>query len=116
MGYSRIQLWQYITGILLIFLLAWHFASRIPPLRGVDTFLDTLKPDKVYEDLGGASGVLALLLAYAALFHGLNGLRGILFEWFGESRRGIINALMILLFIIFAGLATYAVAGITSPG
>ncbi|MCE4601653.1 MAG: hypothetical protein F7B18_00545 [Desulfurococcales archaeon] len=115
MGYSRIQLWQYITAILLIFLLAWHFASRLPFLRGVESFAETLAPDKVYEDVGGATGILALALAYTALFHGLNGLRGILLEWLGPSRKPVINTVIIILFIVFAGLATYGVTGITKP-
>ncbi len=116
MGYSRIQLWQYITAILLIALIAWHFASRIPWLRGVDSFQETLAPEKVYEDIGGLGGILALLLAYTALFHGLNGLRGILLEWLGPSRRSLINMIAVVLFLIFAGLATYGVIGLTPPG
>ncbi len=115
-GYSRIQLWQYITALLLVFLLAWHFAMRIPWIRDVTSFIDTLSPSKVYEDVGGLSGILALLLAYTALFHGLNGLRGILYEWRqGEGWRRLVNALVVVLFVVFAGLATYTVVGITEP-
>jgi len=116
MGYSRIQLWQYITGILLILLLAWHFSLRIPQLRGVESFIETLQPGKIYSDIGGATGILGILLAYAALFHGLNGLRGILLEWLGEGRRTLINLVAVILFIIFAGIATYTVIGLTNPG
>ncbi len=115
-GYSRIQLWQYVTAIILLFLLAWHFAMRIPWIRDSSSFIETLAPDKVYEDVGGLSGILALALAYAALFHGLNGLRGILFEWRqGEGWRRIVNVIIVILFIVFAGLATYTVIGITEP-
>ncbi len=116
MGAGTRLLVQYITGALLVILVIFHFASRIPQLRGVDSFLETLSPEAVYEDIGGASGIALLLLAYTALLHGLNGLRGILLEWTSGRHERAITAVIAILFIVFAGLATYTVIGATPPG
>ncbi len=115
MGASTRLLIQYITGALLVLLVLFHFASRIPQLRGADSFIETLSPEAVYEDVGGASGIILLLLAYAALLHGLNGLRGILLEWTSGRYEKAITAVLALLFIVFAGLATYTVIGTQPP-
>ncbi len=112
---STVQIWiQYVTAILLIFLLTWHLVVRVPWLRGVETFRDTLSPDKIFGEISGY-GILLLIFAYVALLHGFNGLRTILLEWTSGRYNGLITGVIIVLFIVFAALATYTVVGITPP-
>ncbi len=108
------SLLQYITGIILVFLLTWHLVVRVPWLRGVDSFAETLSPELVYREID-AYGVLLLIFAYATLYHGFNGLRGVLLEWTSGRYEKPITALIIVLFLVFAGLATYTVIGTKPP-
>ena len=106
---SSIQLLQYITAILLLFLVAFHLAERIPWITGV-SYEESLKSEYVsraYSEYGW----LLLLLAYAALFHGLNGVRGMLYEW-RPGRARLWDALTIAIFLLFAGIATYTVVAL----
>ena len=115
MAKSVVQTWvQYVTAMLLIFLLTWHLLVRVPWFRGVQSFADTLAPEKVYSEIGGY-GVLLLLFAYAVVLHAFNGLRGILLEWTSGRYRTLINITIIILIIVFAGLATYTVVGTQPP-
>ena len=115
MAKSVVQTWvQYITAIILVFLLTWHLLVRVPWLRGVETFAETLSPEKVYSEISGY-GVLLLLFAYAAILHGFNGLRGVLLEWTSGRYRTLINLVIIILIVVFAGLATYTVVGTQPP-
>lgn len=105
----RIQIFQYITAILLIGFLAFHLAERVPWLTGV-SYHESLRSDWVahaYSKYGWA----LLFLAYIALFHGLNGTRGMLYEWLPRYAR-LWDALFIVLFIIFAVIATYTLIGL----
>ncbi len=105
---------QYVTAILLIFLLTWHLVIRVPWLRGVETFRDTLAPHLIYREVD-VYGVLLLLFAYVAILHGFNGLRGILLEWTSGKYKGAITVLIILLVVVFAALATFTVIGTPAP-
>jgi len=111
---STRSLVQYITGIILVFLLTWHLLVRVPWLRGVDTFRDTLSPELVYREIDGY-GILLLIFAYAVLYHGFNGLRNVLLEWTSGRYEKPITAIIIVLFLVFAGLATYTVVGTSPP-
>ena len=115
MAASTKSLLQYITGIILVFLLTWHLVLRVPWLRGVDSFAETLAPEKIYEEVSGLSGVLLLIFAYAVLYHGFNGLRNVLLEWSGGRYDKVITVVIVVLFIVFAGLATYTVVGTQPP-
>lgn len=106
---SSIQLLQYITAMLLIIFLSFHLAERVPWLTGV-SYHDSLKSERVSEAYSKYEWAL-LLLAYAALFHGLNGFRGMLYEWVPRYAR-LWDALFVLLFIVFAGIATYTLVGL----
>lgn len=113
---SVVQTWfQYVTGILLIFLLTWHLVVRVPWLRGVKSFAETLAPELVYHEVT-AYGVLLLIFAYATLLHGFNGLKNVLLEWTSGRYKGLITAIIVILFFVFAGLATYTVIGIKPVG
>ncbi|MCE4622953.1 MAG: hypothetical protein F7B19_06550 [Desulfurococcales archaeon] len=112
---SKRLLLQYVTAILLIFLLTWHLVIRVPALRGVDTFMETLSAKLVYGEIS-SYGVLLLIFAYVALLHGFNGLRNVLLEWTGGKYSKPITIIIVILFIVFASLATYTVVGITPPG
>ncbi len=113
-GASKKMLLQYLTAILLIFLLTWHLVIRVPWLRGVESFMETLAPDVIYHEIS-AYGVLLLIFAYATLLHGFNGLRNILLEWTNGKYAGLITVVIVVLLIVFAGLATYTVVGVEPP-
>lgn len=115
MAASLRSLIQYITGIILAFLLTWHLVIRVPWLRGVESFAETLSPEMIYEEVSGLSGILLLVFAYATLYHGFNGLRNVLLEWTSGRYDKAITALVVVLFIVFAGLATYTVIGTKPP-
>ncbi len=114
MGASKKLLLQYITAILLIALLTWHLVIRVPALRGVSTFAQTLANEKIYSEVT-TYGALVLLFGYVVLLHAFNGLRNMVLEWTGGKYNAIITIIIIILFIVFAGLATYTVVGITPP-
>jgi len=112
---SLIQLLQYVTGALMVVLISIHLAARIPWLRGVESFIETLDATVVYREITGF-GVLLLLLAYATLFHAVNGLRIILLELrHGEYWDRAVNIAAVTVFIVFAAIATYTVIGVSPP-
>jgi succinate dehydrogenase / fumarate reductase membrane anchor subunit len=107
---SSLQIWQYITAILLIGLLGFHLLQRVPWIWGVSTIDQTLTAAWVYSDYVHYGWAL-LLLAYVALFHGLNGVRGMLLELHqGRLYEITINVLFWIVFIAFAVIATATVA------
>jgi succinate dehydrogenase / fumarate reductase membrane anchor subunit len=109
---SVLQLLQYVTGALMVLLVSWHLAMRIPWLRGVDSFMETLDSTIVYQEIT-AFNVLLLLLAYATLFHGVNGLRIILLELrHGKYWDKAVNAAAVIVFIVFAAIATHTVVAL----
>ena len=106
---SNIQVWQYITAILLIGLLGFHLLQRVPWIWGFSTMDQTLTSSWVYHDYVSYGWAL-LLLAYVALFHGLNGVRGMLLELHqGKLYETTINVLFWIVFIVFAAIATLTV-------
>jgi len=106
---SSIQLWQYITAILMIGLLGFHLLQRVPWIWGFSTMDQTLKYSWVYHDYVSYGWAL-LLLAYVALFHGLNGVRGMLLELHqGKLYETTINVLFWIVFLVFAAIATVTV-------
>ena len=93
---------QYITAILLILFLGFHLIERIPGLSPLEatTYEESLEYEKVSKAYDSYGWVLATLLVIG-LFHGLNGLRGMLLEWKPEART-VINILILIVFIVFA--------------
>ena len=112
---ARLQALQYITGALLVVLVAWHLAMRIPELRGLQSFTETLLPQVVYGE-HTSYGALLLLLALAALFHGVNGLRIILLELHhGPIWDKLVNAAAVLAFLAMAAVAVHSVLYVPPP-
>lgn len=106
------QFLQYVTALLLIVLLSFHLAERIPWITGVG-YHESLKSERV-ADAYSSYGWALLLLAYAALFHGLNGLRGMLHEWKPQHGR-LWDSIFITLLLVFAGIATHTVVKLPPP-
>ncbi len=112
---SSIQMWQYLTAILLIFFLGFHLAERIPQITGL-SYHESLEAEHVYKTYTSFSWILWGLAA-VALFHGLNGVRGILLEWRqGKTYTAIVNALFWILFLALLGVATWTIVGLPSLG
>ncbi len=116
MGASRIQILQYLTAIALLGLVAGHLLERIPGVLA-GSYEASLKASVVYSVLKSPWRIGLLAMAYAALIHGLNGLRGMLYEWLpGRRRERVWDALFITLLIIFAFIATYAIVKVPPLG
>jgi succinate dehydrogenase / fumarate reductase membrane anchor subunit len=112
MAASRIWIWQYITAIILIAVLTGHLIERFPPLVH-HSYEETLSPSWVHARFKSPCGAGLLLLAYVALFHGLNGLRGMLYEWLpGRRREKVWDAIFWILFIFLAIVATWTVVAL----
>ncbi len=112
---SNIQMWQYLTAILLIFFLGFHLAERIPQITGM-SYHESLNAENVYHNYTSYGWVLWFLAAIA-LFHGLNGLRGIFLEWRqGRAYTLTVNALFWLTYLVLLGVATWTVIGLPKLG
>ena len=113
---SSVQIWQYITAILLIFLLGFHLAERIPWLNGGVDYHESLGAEQVSRNYNAFGWVLAAL-AVVALFHGLNGVRGILLEMKqGKTWTTLVNLAFIVVFVGFSVLAVWTVVGLPAYG
>ncbi|MCE4607242.1 MAG: hypothetical protein F7B59_07960 [Desulfurococcales archaeon] len=112
---SNIQVWQYITAILLIFFLGFHLAERIPQITGL-TYHQSLDAENVYHNYSSYGWALWFLAAIA-LFHGLNGLRGIFLEWRqGKTYTLTVNALFWIVYLALLGIATWTVISLPALG
>ena len=103
---SSIQIWQYITAIVLVFVLGFHLLERVPGISPLtpESYEDSLSYEAVRKAYTSYWWVLAILLL-AALFHGLNGVRGILLEW--RQSRGWTIAVNVVVWLAFIGLAGF---------
>jgi len=112
---GTIALIQYVTAILMILLVSWHLAVRIPWLQGVETFVDTMSPDVIYEEISRL-WLLLLLLAVVVVIHGVNGIRGILLEWILDGRfRILINILAVIAILVLLAIAIHTLVGVKPP-
>ncbi len=112
---SNIQMWQYLTAILLIFFLGFHLAERIPQITGM-SYHESLKAENVYHNYTSYGWALWFLAAIA-LFHGLNGLRGIFLEWRqGRAYTLTVNTLFWIVYLVLLGVATWTVIGLPKLG
>jgi succinate dehydrogenase / fumarate reductase membrane anchor subunit len=114
---GTIALIQYATAILMVFLVAWHVAVRIPWLHGVEDLPSTMSPEIIYDEVRRFWPLL-ILLSIAVVIHGVNGLRGILLEWAGsnERLRFAINILSILAIIALLIVAVHTIVGLPELG
>lgn len=95
----------YITAIVLIFVLTFHFLLQ-GPLAG-KSFEDTLAFGNATENLISFQVIFGLLL-YAAILHGLNGVRVIALEWFHpEKKAWLLNLIVVALMAFFLALGSY---------
>lgn len=105
-GYATLI--QYVTAALLVFLILWHVLLRFPPVYGAKDLVDTMTPERLYEEIT-SSRVLLFLLLVATLFHGINGARGVLIEWFPDKRWEIlvnVGAFLAFVALMYFGLLT----------
>jgi succinate dehydrogenase / fumarate reductase membrane anchor subunit len=114
---GTIALIQYATAILMVLLVAWHVAVRIPWLHGVEDLPSTMSPEIIYDEVRRFWPLL-ILLSIAVVIHGVNGLRGILLEWAGsnERLRFAINILSILAIIALLIVAVHTIVGLPELG
>ena len=114
---GTVALIQYATAVLMIFLVAWHLAVRIPWLQGVENLPATMSPEIIYDEVR-TFWPLLLLLSIAVVIHGVNGLRGMLLEWIGsnERLRLVVNILSILAAIALLLVAVYTLVAIPELG
>jgi succinate dehydrogenase hydrophobic anchor subunit len=95
----------YITAIILIFVLTFHFLLQ-GPLAG-KSFEDTLAYTNATENLISFELIFGLLL-YAAILHGLNGVRVIALEWFHpEKKAWLLNLIVVALMAFFLAVGSY---------
>lgn len=110
-----LSLIQYVSAIILIFLVLWHLILRFPPLQGVESFIDTMKPEILYEEIT-VYGVLLVLLLVAVVFHGVNGIRSMLLEWSSNKYWTlIVNLLAIIVFLVLIVVGIHTVLYVTPP-
>ncbi len=114
---GTIALIQYVTAILMVLLVTWHIALRIPWLQGVEDLPATMSPETIYHEVKRLWPLL-VLLSLAVVIHGVNGLRGILLEWVGynERLRFIVNVLAVLAIILLLLIAIHTVIGVPELG
>ncbi len=98
-------IWQRLTAYGLLLFLAVHlyftyFAQLGTP--GALTFAQVQRPFNVYTL---AYALNEWLLLFCALFHGLNGLRNIIFDW--TTHQGLRRAMTVLLLLVGLGFAVY---------
>ena len=116
MAASRVQILQYITAIILVGLVIGHVIERIPGVLA-GSYEASLKASVVYSIYKSPWRIGLLILAYAALIHGLNGVRGMLYEWLpGRRRERVWDAIFIVLLVVFSFIATYTIIKIPPLG
>lgn len=102
---SWLMVLMYALGIIMIFVLTFHLLL-VSPLTG-RTFDETLTYSYVVHNLTYYKVVFGILL-YAAVIHGMNGLRVVLIEWLHAKRfQWVINAIIVVLIAVLLALGTY---------
>jgi succinate dehydrogenase hydrophobic anchor subunit len=95
----------YISAMVLIFVLTFHFLLQ-GPLAG-KSFEDTLAFGYATGNLVSFDFVFGLLL-FAAVIHGLNGVRVIALEWFHPKEKAwLLNLVVVMLMAFFLALGSY---------
>lgn len=96
---------MYTLALIMIFVLTFHLLL-VSPLTG-KSFDETLSYSFVVHNLTYYRIVFGLLL-YAAVIHGMNGLRIILLEWIHPKRaQWAINLVIIALIAVLLAIGTY---------
>ncbi|MDP8023401.1 MAG: hypothetical protein ACP5LF_01425 [Nitrososphaeria archaeon] len=96
---------MYALALIMIFVLTFHLLL-VSPLTG-RTFDQLLNYNYVLQNLTYYRIVFGLLL-YAAVIHGLNGLRIVLIEWLHVKRfQWAVNVIIVILMAILLAFGTY---------
>ncbi len=102
---SWIMILMYTLALIMVFVLTIHLLL-VSPLTG-KTFDQVLTYSYVLDNLTYYRIVFGLLL-YAAVIHGLNGLRIVLIEWLHIRKfQWIINIIIVILMAILLAFGTY---------
>jgi succinate dehydrogenase hydrophobic anchor subunit len=95
----------YACAMVLVFVLTFHFLLQ-SPLAG-KSFEDTLAFPYATGNLVDFGVVFGLLL-FAAILHGLNGVRVIALEWFHPQKKAwLLNLVIVALMAFFLALGSY---------
>ena len=96
---------MYALALIMVFVLTFHLLL-VSPLTG-KSFDQVLNYSYVISNLTYYRIVFGLLL-YAAVIHGLNGLRIVLIEWLHIRRfQWVVNIIIIILMAILLAFGTY---------
>ncbi len=96
---------MYALALIMIFVLTFHLLL-VSPLTG-RTFDQVLNYNYVLQNLTYYRIVFGLLL-YAAVIHGLNGLRIVIIEWLHVKRfQWAVNIIIVILMAILLAFGTY---------
>ena len=98
------MLLTYVTAMILVFVLTIHFLLQ-SPLTG-SPFESTLTFSYATGNLHYFQVVFGLLL-FAAVLHGLNGVRAIAMEWLHPRRVWLLNLVVVALMAFFLALGSY---------
>lgn len=102
---SWVMVLMYALALIMIFVLTFHLLL-VSPLTG-RSFDQTLTYSFVVHNLTYYRIVFGLLL-YAAVIHGMNGLRIILLEWaHNRSLQVAINLIIVVLIAVLLAVGTY---------
>ncbi len=105
MNESWSMLLTYVTAMVLVFVLTLHLLLQ-SPLTGLP-FEDTLTFGYATGNLVYFRLVFGLLL-FAAILHGMNGVRVIALEWFHPQKRAwLLNLIVVALMAIFLAVGSY---------
>lgn len=100
---SWLMILMYATAAILIFMLTFHLILH-SPLTG-KTFEETLNYAYARSNLTNYKVLFGLAL-YAAVIHGVSGLRAIMLEWIHPQRSWIVNFPMIILTALLLAMGT----------
>jgi succinate dehydrogenase / fumarate reductase membrane anchor subunit len=110
MNESWSMILTYISAMILVFVLTFHLLLQ-SPLAG-KAFEDTLTFGYATGNLVYYKVVFGLLL-YAAILHGLNGVRVIVLEWFHPQEKAwLLNLIVVALMAFFLALGSYTLLAV----
>ncbi|ADY01535.1 hypothetical protein VMUT_1330 [Vulcanisaeta moutnovskia 768-28] len=106
---STLRKWQYLLGIVLIVVVGIHLAFRWPSYEQSITYTAAISHIQAWDF---AYAAVLYILLYAALTHGLIGLRTLLLElWHWKYARITIDVTLILIGVFVAIVGTIALTG-----
>lgn len=101
----------YVSAMVLVFVLTFHLLLQ-SPLVG-KAFEETLSFNYATENLIYYKVVFGVLL-FAAVIHGLNGLRVIAVEWLHPKKLGwLLNLVVVVLMAVFLAVGTFTLLVVT---